>query len=205
MTALAGERRGAGRPRALSTENVVDAGLELIARQGLAALSIRTLASHLNVTPRTVYTYVESKDQLLSLMADRFLEQAGVQNPRPDHQWLEEIRRISREYYRLYVEHPYALELLLSADASSTRSRDVVEANITLLERAGFSRDDSLMTNRALNRFILGSAHGELTDAAQRTTLRAQGATDSELIGLDGDAIFEHGLALILEAIGRRQ
>lgn len=205
MTAVVGERRGAGRPRALSTENVLDAALDLTARHGLGALSIRTLASALSVTPRTVYTYVASKDQLLSLMADRFLERAAVPNPRADHPWLDEIRRISREYYRLYVDHPYALELLLSADGSSSRSHDVVAANIQLLEQAGFSAVDSLMTNRALNRFILGSAHGELTDAAQRRVLRAQGAQDSDLIGLDGDSIFEHGLALILDAIERRQ
>ena len=208
MTTVSEERRNAGRPRALTVEAVVDAALALIERDGLSALSIRSLAAELGVMPRTVYTYVAGKDELLQLMADRFLERAAIEPPRPDLPWAEELARILRDYYRLYVARPHALDLLLHPDLRNVTGLEIVAANIELLKAAGFDARESLLINRALNRFVVGSAHGQRAEQAlgpQELDYVHRLATQVGGIGdITPDDIFEHGLGLMLESLSTR-
>src|SRR3546814_6350577 len=63
--------RGSRGPQArVSTGTVVDAATRLADADGLAAVTIRRLASELEVSTMSVYTHVNSRDDLLVLMAD---------------------------------------------------------------------------------------------------------------------------------------
>lgn len=208
MTTVADERRGAGRPRALMLEAVVDAGLELIEREGLSALSIRTLAAQLGVVPRTLYTYVSGKDELLRLMADRFLESAAIDPPRADEVWSDALTRILRDYYRLYVAHPHALDLLLNPGLRSSISTQIIVTNVALLKQAGFDARESLLINRALNRFVLGSAHGERVEqahtAVESELVEVLAAQVGDIAAISADEIFEKGLSMMLDSLRAR-
>lgn len=62
---------GSRGPRArVSTGDVVDAALQLADASGLSAVTIRRLAEALDVSTMSVYTHVNSRDDLLVLMAD---------------------------------------------------------------------------------------------------------------------------------------
>jgi AcrR family transcriptional regulator len=60
-------RRRGPAPR-YSQEQLVDAALAVVETQGFAALSLRSVARHLGVGPMTLYTYVDSSDELAALV-----------------------------------------------------------------------------------------------------------------------------------------
>jgi AcrR family transcriptional regulator len=60
----------------LTRDRVVDAGLEVLAESGLAGVSMRAVAAHLDARAGSLYYHVADKDHLVRLMADRVAQQA---------------------------------------------------------------------------------------------------------------------------------
>lgn len=62
-----------GPRRGMRLEDILDAAIELADAEGVAALSMARVAKRLGFTTMSLYRYVESKDELLELTADRVL------------------------------------------------------------------------------------------------------------------------------------
>jgi len=63
-------RKRPGPTPSLSKEQVVSAALEVMAEDGLGAVSFRSVGRRLGVNPMALYTYVRDKDELLARMYD---------------------------------------------------------------------------------------------------------------------------------------
>lgn len=61
----------------MDLERIVDAALELLDERGLPDLSMRAVAASLGVQPSALYWHVRNKQQLLGLIADRIVAEAG--------------------------------------------------------------------------------------------------------------------------------
>ena len=57
----------------LSVGRIVQAGIEVADKRGLAGLSLRKLGEHLGAGTMAAYRYIESKDELILLMIDTVL------------------------------------------------------------------------------------------------------------------------------------
>lgn len=68
---------GARRPR-LSRDDIAAAAFRLADAEGISALSMRRLATDLDVGTMTLYHYVRTKDELLTLVVDAFLAEIIV-------------------------------------------------------------------------------------------------------------------------------
>jgi TetR/AcrR family transcriptional regulator, tetracycline repressor protein len=55
------------RTHSLTREEIVEAALRLLRRDGLSKLTMRAVASEMGVTPMAVYHYIDSKEDLLRL------------------------------------------------------------------------------------------------------------------------------------------
>ncbi|MEU7426404.1 TetR/AcrR family transcriptional regulator [Streptomyces sp. NPDC040750] len=103
-----GPRRGP--KQGLTVDAVVQAAIELADSGGLEALTMRSVAQRLGVTPMTLYTYVPGKAELLDLMLDA----AYLQMPRTDHTaapWRTRVEAVARENRDLYRRHPWVATL----------------------------------------------------------------------------------------------
>jgi AcrR family transcriptional regulator len=60
----AAQRSAGGRPRKYSDEQLLDAALQVMAREGYAALTIRSLALELGTSHPTLYNYISTIDQI---------------------------------------------------------------------------------------------------------------------------------------------
>ncbi|MFJ3404045.1 TetR/AcrR family transcriptional regulator [Promicromonospora sp. NPDC090134] len=107
----AAPRGGARGPRAaVTTGAVVDAAGTVADAEGLAAVTVRRLGDVLGVSPMSVYTHVNSRDDLLVLMADA----AFARMPRPAYGsagWRTRVRRVADTNLALLDEHPWLLEI----------------------------------------------------------------------------------------------
>lgn len=106
--APAGGRRG---PRArYSTGDVVERAVALADEGGLAAVTVRALAQSLELTAMSVYTHVNSRDDLLVLMADQAHAQLPL-TPFGRSAWRTRVRRIADDNLALYRAHPWLLDV----------------------------------------------------------------------------------------------
>jgi len=105
--AATSSRRG---PRARhSTDDVVARAVELADADGLAAVTIRALAQALGLTPMSIYTHVNSRADLLVLMADAVHGQPASPGEAAD--WRARVRLLAADNLALYRAHPWLLDV----------------------------------------------------------------------------------------------
>ncbi|MFJ1597681.1 GntR family transcriptional regulator [Streptomyces sp. NPDC088261] len=99
-------------PELLTRERVVAAAVEIADAEGLAALSMRGVAARLGVAAMSPYRYVDSKEDLVLLMADAAFGEAEY----PDAaafpgDWRARVELGTRTLWRLYRKHPWLAQL----------------------------------------------------------------------------------------------
>jgi AcrR family transcriptional regulator len=142
---------------------VVAAAVDLADARGLEALTMRALASHLEVKPMSLYRHVAGKDELL----DALVEQLYAEMERPDpsgDDWMAELRRRSASVRSVLVRHPWALAVLETRTGPDRPfTFDHAEAVLATLLAAGF---EPVVASRAfllLDAFVYGFAVQEIT------------------------------------------
>jgi TetR/AcrR family transcriptional regulator, tetracycline repressor protein len=171
--------------RGLTTERVVDAALRLADEEGLERLSLRRLAAALDVTPMSIYRHVRDKDDLLDLMVDRLLEQLDLAAS-GSQTWQEALRRLAAALLAMLEAHP-AAPLLLSRPFNSQSALRISETMLAILDRAGFSPDQSVRLLQVMTGMVLGPAiHRATYAAAWREPPKAAGGEASSA-GLSPD------------------
>jgi AcrR family transcriptional regulator len=188
--------------------------LAIVDRDGLAGLTMRSLAASLQTGPMTLYNYVESREALEELVVDAV--SARVQIPGPTDDWLADTRAVATALWRTFRAHPAVIPLILTRRTSSRASLAPAEALAAALARGGLGGLDLFVAFRAVSAFVTGIAQNELAgalmrekdpaSAARRIEALAQGAlpTLAELAPVGAvftGQEFERGLTLILNGI----
>lgn len=161
-----GPQRG---PRArLSTDDVVTAAVRRADREGLAALTLRRLADDLGTSTMSLYTHVDSRDDLLVLMADAVRTAAPPPAPEaPD--WRARVRTLTIAELALLTQHPWLLDVTDQRLALGPGTIETYDRQLAALLPLGL---DDVTTDAALT-FVLDFVHA---------SARARhGATDGDL------------------------
>ncbi len=131
----------AGRPRSgaerLTRDGIVAAAVDLADAQDLAALSMRSVARRLGVTPMSLYNHVASKEQLLDGMVDAVF--AEFYAPAPGADWRSELRRRAVTAREALKRHPWAVGLMDSRRNAGYETLVHHDSVIGCLREAGFS------------------------------------------------------------------
>ncbi|MGW9158277.1 MULTISPECIES: TetR/AcrR family transcriptional regulator C-terminal domain-containing protein [unclassified Microbacterium] len=107
-SAAAGGRRG---PRARhSTAEVVSRAIELADRGGLATVTIRALAQSLELPPMSIYTHVNSRDDLLVLMVDQMNARMIVRSV-AGAGWSDHVRAVAEDNLDLLRGHTWLVDI----------------------------------------------------------------------------------------------
>jgi AcrR family transcriptional regulator len=180
MEKTAPKRTRAGRA-GLSREQVLDAALDLIDRQGVAALSMRRLGAELAVEAMTLYHYLPNKDALLDGVVERVMAQAEA--GLLDGPWDRALTDYARSLRATLLRHPGAALLVATRPAVTPETLRAAERGLTLLCGAGFPLGRALDTLNALTLFVVAHAASEAATAAVNATATA-GSQDF-VAGLD--------------------
>lgn len=149
-----------GRPPKFSRERLQAAALEIVDEEGLAALTMRSLAARLGTGPMTLYNHVEHRADLDLLVVDAVT--ATVRLPEPGDDWKVDVERIATALWEAARAHPSAIPLILTRRSHSAAVLDVSEALAGALARGGRSGDDLLIAFRAVTALVGGFAQVEL-------------------------------------------
>jgi TetR/AcrR family transcriptional regulator, tetracycline repressor protein len=167
---------------------------------------MRRLGAALGVEAMSLYRYVPTKAALLDGMVERMLEELRVPADGLDPaRWREEARASLERLRDIALAHPRAFPLVATrAVASYVAGREVAEAYLRMLVEAGFSPETAATAQRALLRYAIGFALGDI--AAEPGAAPAPGggpvdATIAEVAAGRSDAAFAFGLELMLSGL----
>jgi AcrR family transcriptional regulator len=206
----------------LSRERVLGAAILLADREGLAGLTIRTLAQELGSRPMSLYYYVANKEQILDGIVD--LVFAEVHLPVIGNPWRQEMLDRARSMRQALRRHPWAVGLLESRSSPGPATLRHHDATLGTLRTGGFSLPATAHAYALLDSYIYGFA-------LQETALPLSGAESVPEVaapitehfgggeypwmmeiatgivlqpGYDFADEFEFGLTLILDALAPR-
>jgi AcrR family transcriptional regulator len=97
---------GSRKPK-LSREAIADAALALVDADGFDALSMRRVATELDVGTMTLYHYLRSKDDLLALMTDRMMAEVLIPEDEVPEDWRPALAEIARRSRNSWRKHPW--------------------------------------------------------------------------------------------------
>lgn len=157
-----GKRRGAGRPRRLTLEAIVDAACELDAD----TLDMASIATRLKVGVATLYGYVEGREHLLRLVAER----KGQIEPIIDRgqSWQAILREHAASLYQIAMNWPQLVSQIMQGGVFGREEALYLEHLAALLGARGFSPGQVLDLYYGINQVVLGAAvTGTYLQAAQ--------------------------------------
>jgi AcrR family transcriptional regulator len=170
--------RERGRRSTLSREAIVEAAVELADAEGIDAVSIRRVAAALGARTMSLYTYIDSKDDLLDLMADHVVAEILLEEELPAG-WREAVMLLARREREASLRHPWLVDMV------RRRSHAVVGPNVlrhmdqsmAAVAGLGLGTRDALRVISAIDDYMLGYVSRE---TREREITRRTGLNDAE-------------------------
>lgn len=209
----------------LTTERVLEAALALADKDGIEALSMRTLAAKLNVEAMSLYKHVANKETVFNGLVDLVI--AEIKLPPEQTPWREAMHARAVATRRVILKHTWFAPLFESRRHPSMLRMAYANGVLGFLRRGGLSVAQSYQAFVLLDSYVYGFATQELnwvkTQSERKTIIAeishfmdpgaysylveimnhvAQFPTNTEGDS-DYDREFLHGLNLVLDSIER--
>lgn len=177
----------------LTRERVLDAAVELVERDGLPALTMRSLAAELGVAVTAIYWHVGNRDALLSALVDRVGAAAGRVQARGSTPEAR-VRSVARSLRRNLDAHRH---LVAVAHEQGQTEVVFVEARRALRDAFAGGGLRGARRERAVHaviHLVVGSVL--LARATERSPRPDEPHADP-----DPDATFEHALTALVRGL----
>jgi AcrR family transcriptional regulator len=225
---LPAPRRGAGEPQPeLSRARIVRAAIEIAEAEGLAALSMRRVATALDAATMSLYRYVPGKDDLVLFMIDEAIGEEPFP-PAPPAGWRARLELAARLQWTLFRRHRWlAPAMSLTRPQLAPNALAHTEWVLRALEGLGLDPRAAMYVNVVLFSYVRGlatslEAEAEAerdtgmtgdewmaTRAAELDAAAGSGAFAAFLRAVEGagfdldlDTLFEFGLMRLLDGLG---
>jgi AcrR family transcriptional regulator len=170
----AGRSRG---PRpGLTVSRIVRSAIGVAQADGLAAVTMRRIATELQVSPMALYTYVPGKNELIDVMLDTvYLEMSRTPPAGPG--WRERVAAIAHDNRALYVAHPWIAGIAVSRPPLGPGVMAKYESELAAFDGLGLSdvHRDAALT------FVLGFVETwARADLAARAAVAGSAMTDAQ-------------------------
>lgn len=153
-----GRNRDNALPRAahgqLHRTRILEGALALADRNGLEALSMRTIATQLGAKAMSLYNHVVNKDDIIDGIVDLVVSEMAV----PDHNedWKRAMRRRAASAHDVLLKHSWAILPLISRVNVGPAKLRNVDATLGCLHEAGFSYAQADYAWNAMDNHIYG-------------------------------------------------
>jgi AcrR family transcriptional regulator len=201
------------RPRSLTHDQIAAAALAVIDRSGLAALSMRTVATELGMGAMSLYRYVADREEVERLVVERVLGAVDF-TPPVDAPWTGQVTTVCDRIRQAVGQHPAVVPLFLTHRSTSPSVMRCGEALLRILTEVGFTGAERVIAFRALLAYLVGALTAEhlgpLSGAGTaalarlpRTEFPHLAETAGVARGITTDEEFRGGLAFLLRGLHR--
>jgi AcrR family transcriptional regulator len=142
------------RPPPLSRPRIVRAALQLVDEKGLTALTMRALATELEVSPMALYNHVRDKDELVDLMVDLMLGEVDCSATEGD--WITQLRALVQSYHQALAAHHQLARVYSIRVRIGPHGLLLIERTIELLLQGGLSPAEAADAFFALYTYTAG-------------------------------------------------
>ncbi|SDR85384.1 TetR/AcrR family transcriptional regulator [Microlunatus soli] len=169
-------RSGRGQRRQLSLQLIVDTALDLLAGDGLEAVTMRKVAQRLGTGAASLYAHVRDKAELHELMLDAVLATVEIPDPDPLH-WKEQLRELADRLTTVLASRPGIARIALETLIPTTPGMlNLMDRMLGILKAGGLSDDDALLAGDILALYTaaggyeqgLRSSAGATAEATER-------------------------------------
>jgi AcrR family transcriptional regulator len=177
----------------LTLDAIVDESVRIVRSQGVAGLTMRSVAAGLGVTPMAIYYYVTDKDDLVRLVVGRVSDSFGRLRVDPDRSWQEVLRTYMFDIWQIFRRYPGLSSHLIDQPALGV-TPDRLAAGIAFFEAAGFPPTEarlawSFTTTYVQGRISVDARLAGSADASQPERLKARDyvafGVDATIAGLE--------------------
>lgn len=150
------ERPTRGPKPGLSLERIVQAGVAVASREGLAAVSMARVAQELGTSTMSLYRYVKAKDELLMLMVD-----AAVGPPppiAPDEDWRDALSRWAWSQHERMRRHAWAVRVPIAGPPTTPNQVAWMESVLWALRDTGLAEDEKASVLLLLSGYVRNEA-----------------------------------------------
>lgn len=208
----------------LTRRRIVLAALALVESEGMAALTMRRVATALEVTPMSLYNHVADKAELLDLMLDYVIGDLVRASANDTGSWEDRLRAIARRNHDVWKRHPVFAQVYVDGVTIGPYGLANIERIVGILRDAGFSDADAAHAFFVLYHYSVASmlvGQAKPVDPARRDS--HSDGTPETLIDLYFSALprsdipnvvaaaphmprdaFEFGLDLIIDGLRQR-
>jgi AcrR family transcriptional regulator len=201
------------RSRSLSRETIAAAAIAVIDRDGLPALSMRSVAAELEVGTMSLYRYVDSREALEAMTIDHVVSGLDLEVRRRSS-WSARVTTLVARARAAIGSHPGAIPLVLTCTASIPGLQRWAEAVLAALADGGFEGKRRVLAFRTLNKYLLGSIQVEHFGAITGSRTAALASlppsefprlteTARFAMGVTAEEEFRGGLAIVLSGLAR--
>jgi AcrR family transcriptional regulator len=147
-----------GRPRVhthLSRASIARAGLEIVDRDGLDALSLRSVAQALGVGTMTLYAHTPDRQALERDIVGLLLDEIDTDEVTGET-WDESLRRVASSLREMTLRHPRAFTLVAGAPVFESPVLEYAARIRALHARQGISQEHFVAMWSVCDAFLTG-------------------------------------------------
>jgi len=161
--------RRTGRPKAgeevLTGDRILTEALALVDAEGMAALTMRRLATRLGVDPMALYRHVPGKPALVAGLVQRVFSELRIPTE-PGQSWQERVRAFASTYRNLARAHPnLVLQIVSDPEAATIAAIEASDELYAALEAAGLPPAAIVRAADLVVDYVNGFALAEATGA----------------------------------------
>ena len=161
----------------LDRRRIVQAAVRVADADGLAAVTMRRVATELGSSPMALYRHVGRKEDLPELMLDTVLGEIELIEPTGD--WRADLRLLNTRRRATLLEHTWLAGVLGAHPPVGPHAADFVECELACLAHLDVPPETVRGIVGAVDVLVTGSVMREL---AERELLRASGVSRTEAV-----------------------
>ena len=144
--------------RGLNVEQITEAAVAIADEQGLAAVSMATVAKRCGFTTMSLYRHVASKDELVWRMVDWAL---GPAPPLTFDGWRDGLAQWAQALMDRLREHPWAIDIPINGTLPTYAQLSWLNRGLEVMDGTGLDRRRGRRPRAAAQRLrVLGAAPG---------------------------------------------
>lgn len=145
---------------AITKEAIIKASLNILNRDGIGNLSMRTLAKELDIKAASLYWHIKNKQDLYDLIAEHINQEISLPETIDDAK--EALTALALEFRRVLLKTRDAVEIFAQSIPSTPSRIKAIKFVLAALTKDGVSDKNCITAANLVNNYILSFVADEI-------------------------------------------
>jgi AcrR family transcriptional regulator len=176
----------------LDRTRIVRAALRVADAEGLAAVTMRRVATELGTGAMSLYRHVPGKEALVSLMIDEVLGEEAVPS-QPSGDWRGDLRTLASSMWDFIQRHPWYPDAVMERPPITPHGVAAFEFALSILDDTGLPLNERAVIVVTVSGTVLRAAQNAAAEERARSRFQISDEEVGSSIGALLGAVMERG------------